>query len=223
MPPKAQYSKAEIAAAALALIKQEGTAALTARALAKSLNTSASPIFTAFANMDEVKLAARELALAEFIDYIGDYQEYTPAFKRVGMQFVSYGIHEPELFKLVFMHEHEEAAGFQNVIKDLGDMPTICAKLIRRDYGMTQAEAELLFEQCWIHAFGLGTLCAMKVCTLTDEEIGMHLGSMFLSHVMLIKSGKLTEVYPDVVKSTDGVYHGHQVQSVSNPSAPERK
>jgi len=43
--------------------------------------------------MEEVKQAARELALREFMEYISDYREYTPAFKRIGLQVVSYGIH----------------------------------------------------------------------------------------------------------------------------------
>lgn len=208
MPPKAQYTRSEIAAAAFQLIKQEGVSALTTRALAQRLHTSVSPIFTAFENMDEVKMAARELALAEFMDFVSDYRDYTPAFKRIGMMFVAYGIHEPELFKLLFMQEHKEPLGFQNSVKDLGEIPAVCVELICRDYGISKEDAEFLFEQCWTQAFGLGALCAAKVCTLTDAEIGKRLGAMFGSHIMLIKSGKLNEVYSDVEKHSDGHYHG---------------
>ena len=214
MPPKAQYTKSDIAAAAFALIKQDGVSALTARALAQSLHTSVSPIFTAFESMEEVKLAARELALAEFVDFVSDYRDYTPTFKRIGMMIVSYGIHEPELFKLLFMQEHQEPLGFQNSIRDLGEIPAVCADLICRDYGISKEDAEFLFEQCWTQAFGLGALCAAKVCTLTDEEIGKRLGAMFGSHIMLIKSGKLKNVYSDVEKNTDGHYHGMDLKNL---------
>lgn len=93
MPPRPKYDRREIAGEALQMIKEEGMAALTARSLGKRLGTSASPIFTMFKNMEDVKLAARELALKEFQSYVGDYQDYTPAFKRIGMQMVSYAIH----------------------------------------------------------------------------------------------------------------------------------
>ena len=41
---------------------------------------------------EDVKQAARELAVKEFMEYISDYREYTPAFKRIGMLMVSYAM-----------------------------------------------------------------------------------------------------------------------------------
>ena len=98
MPPKRKFTREDIAQAALEIVKEKGVEALTARELGKRLGTSSSPIFTVFKNMDEVKWAARELALNEFKEYISDFKEYTPAFKRVGMMMISYAIHEPELY-----------------------------------------------------------------------------------------------------------------------------
>ena len=48
MPPKAKFTKEEIAEQALNIIKEEGAAALTARSLGERLGTSSRPIFTAF-------------------------------------------------------------------------------------------------------------------------------------------------------------------------------
>ena len=86
MPPKPQFTAEEIAAAALSLVKELGVEALTARNLAARLGTSARPIFTVFKSMDEVRWAARELALREFEQYFSDYEHYSPAFKHIGMQ-----------------------------------------------------------------------------------------------------------------------------------------
>ena len=108
MPPKPKFTREEVAVAALELVKECGVPALTARELGKRLGTSASPIFTVFKNMDEVKWAARELGLREFEEYASDFAGYTPAFKRIGMLMVSYGIHQPEMFKLLFMQERSE-------------------------------------------------------------------------------------------------------------------
>ena len=156
MPPKPKFTKEEVAAAALEIVKQDGVAALTARNLGTRLGASARPIFTAFKSMEEVKWAARELAMREFEDYASDYRDYTPAFKRIGMLMVSYAIHEPELFKLLFMQEHPGGLSFRDSIKELGSLENICVTLIQEDYQLTQAEANTLFEQAWVHAFGLG-------------------------------------------------------------------
>lgn len=190
MPPKAKFTRQQIAAAALEIIKEDGVAALTARALGKRLGASASPVFTVFQNMEEVKWAARELALREFEAYTGDFTAYTPAFKRIGMLMVSYAVHEPELYKLLFMQEYPERQSFDSYMANLGGMADTCIELIQRDYAMPSDQAKLLFEQMWVHTFGLGALCAMKVCDFTEAEISEKLSQSFAGMVMFLKSEK---------------------------------
>lgn len=208
MPPKPRFTKEEIAAAALTLIKEKGVSALTARELGNRLGTSARPIFTTFRNMDEVKWAARALALREFEAYASDFTDYTPAFKRIGMLMVSYAIHEPELFKLLFMQEHTEGQSFENTIRDLGSIADVCMELIQRDYDMTPTESRILFEQMWVHAFGMGALCAMKVCDFSEEEISKKLGQVFAGMVLVIKGGKLDQILDQPVRDPTGNSRG---------------
>ena len=203
MPPKPKFTREEVASVAFTMIKEGGVSALTARDLGARMGTSARPIFTLFKNMEDVKQAARALAVKEFMAYISDYQEYTPAFKRIGMMIVSYGIHEPELFKLLFLQEHPQGVGFAQSLKDLNGMDETCVQLVMRDYGLKEGEARLLFEQMWTHALGLGTMCAMGVCGFTDEEIGRRQGIMFASLLMFIKSGKLEHVISFAEKKSD--------------------
>lgn len=163
MPPKPKFTREEVAAAALQMIKEGGISALTARDLGRRLGASARPIFTLFQNMEEVRQAARELALREFMEYISDYREYTPAFKRIGLQVVSYGIHEPELFKLLFLQEHSRGVSFRQALHDLNGMDETCIQLVMQDYDLTREQAELLFQQMWTYVLGLGT-CAPWEC-----------------------------------------------------------
>lgn len=209
MPPKPKFTRDQVAAAAFQMIKEGGVSALTARDLGSRMGTSARPIFTLFKNMEEVKQAARELAIQEFMTYISDYREYTPAFKRIGMMIVRYGIHEPELFKLLFLQEHSRGVTFDQALHDLDGMDETCIQLVMRDYELTREEAKLLFEQMWTHALGLGTMCAMGVCDLPEEEIGRRQGIMFASLMTFIKSGKLDEV-PVHAEKKDTIC-GHQV------------
>lgn len=217
MPPKPKFTREEVASVAFCMIKEGGTSALTARDLGARMGTSARPIFTLFKNMEDVKQAARALAVKEFMAYISDYREYSPAFKRIGMMIVSYGIHEPELFKLLFLQEHPRGVSFRESLKDLDGMDETCVQLVMEDYGLTEEEGRLLFEQMWTHALGLGTMCAMGVCNLPEEEIGRRQGIMFASLMMLIKSGKLEQVISHPEKKRERDFPVAEHPFVSNP------
>ena len=58
MPPKFRYTREEMIAAALELVRQGGKDALTARALGAKLGCSAKPIFGLFRNMEELDSAS---------------------------------------------------------------------------------------------------------------------------------------------------------------------
>lgn len=59
MPPKPKFTREEVATTALAIIKENGVSALTAREVGKRLGTTVSPIFTIFTNMEDLKWAAK--------------------------------------------------------------------------------------------------------------------------------------------------------------------
>ena len=215
MPPKPKFTREEVALTALNIVKEAGVSALTARELGKRLGSSASPIFTIFANMDEVKWAARELALREFEEYASDFKDFSPAFKRIGMLMVSHAINEPEIYKLLFMQEHPHGQSFNDTIGELGSLADTSIEIIKRDYGMTDTEAKILFEQVWVHTFGMGALCAMKVCDFTEDEIAIKLGQVFGAMVMMIKSGGLNHVIGMPQKGSEGPIYGKQMGAVS--------
>ena len=195
--------------------------ALTARELGKRLGVSASSIFTLFQNMNDVKMAARELAFAEFNEMISDYREYTPAFRRIGMQVVAFGMHEPELFKLLFMQEHENACSFDDTVKDLGDVAQVCVELLTTEDGLAPDEAKLVFEEMWTIAYGLGSMCAMKVCDFSDEDLAVRLAVMFVAIMDLVKSGKLKKVQLEIHKKDDETYYNRPISEVIGVGATE--
>lgn len=221
MPPKARYTREDIAAMALSIVRENGVATLTARELGKRLGVSSTPIFTAFKNMEEVKQAARTLALRELETYAGDFEGYTPALKRIGMLMVSYAIHEPEVFKLLFMQEHSERQSFDSTIRDLGSVASTCMALIQSDYGMSASEAKRLFEAMWIQTFGMGAMCAMKVCNFTEEEIAEKLGQAFAGLVMVIKGGSFDAYFTQPSADSAGTFHGTNVEKLPYTSDKE--
>ena len=192
MPPKPKFTKEEIVAAALALVSEKGMEALTARELGLRLGSSSRPIFTVFQSMEEVQQQVRKAAMEHFNSFTEKAMNFSPAFKQFGMQMILFAKEEPKLFQLLFMTENREARRFEDVFADLGEMAPLCIKVIQRDYGLTKQDARCLFQHVWIHTFGIGVLCAARVCRFTEEEVNELLGQDFTAMMLLAKSGKLS-------------------------------
>lgn len=189
MPPKPKFTKEEIVEAALTLVSANGIEALTARELSACLGSSARPIFTVFKSMEEVAQAVREAAMKRYEEFVERALDYTPAFKKYGLQMVLFSKQEPKLFQLLFMTENNFAHSFVDVFSNLGRTAKSCIEIIEHDYHLDPDMAMLLFEHAWIHTFGICTMCATGTCRFTDDEISEMLSDNFKGMMMLAKSG----------------------------------
>lgn len=188
MPPKPKFTKDEIVAAALDIVSRKGVEALTARELGQTLGSSARPIFTIFRNMEELQQEVRQAAMGRFEAYAGQGMPGMPLFKQVGMQMVLFGAKEPKLYQLLFMRENRSAASFDDVFGALGATADMCIATIRQDYGLSDEDARMLFENMWIYTFGVGALCATRMCTFPVEKLGQLLSTEFQSLMLLVRS-----------------------------------
>ncbi len=188
MPPKPKFTKEEIVQAALEIVSQKGVEALTAKELGEALGTSARPIFTVFAGIKEVQDGVRNAAMRRFEGFAKQKLPDMPPFKQVGMQMVLFGAREPKLYQLLFMRENRNAVSFDDVFGELGPTAETCIGLIRKEYGMSESEAKLLFENVWIYTFGVGALCATRVCRFSEEKLGQMLSTEFRAMKLLVKS-----------------------------------
>lgn len=115
-----------------------------------------------------------------------------PLFKQVGMRMVLFGMHEPKLYQLLFMQENRSAVQFDDLFSELGPTANACVALLRKEYEMTEAEARMLFENVWIYTFGIGALCATRVCRFPEERLSQMLTTEFSAMLQLIKAGGAT-------------------------------
>lgn len=198
MPPKAKFTKEQIVKTAFDMTRENGFSSVTARELGKRLGTSASPIFTVFQSMSELQQEVRKLAMQEFITYVGNVLDYTPSFKRFGMQMISFAMEEPQLFRILYMEENEENRSFDDLFKTLGEPAYLCVDIIQKENDVTKEEAIILFKQAWIHAFSIGVLLVNKICCFTKEEIAEMLSLEFQGVLYLLKSGNYRQI--EVIK-----------------------
>ena len=187
MPPKAKFSKKEIANAALEIIREKGPEAVTARTLATTLGSSACPIFTVFTNMDEVLSEAKRQAKAIYAAYIQRGLADNIPFKGVGKQYIQFAKDEPKLFQLLFMTEMD-IGGIDHFLPIIDDNYFLILQSVKTSYGLNDADANNIYTHLTIYTHGIATLIARKVVNFTEENI----------------DGMLTEVFVGLLKELKG-------------------
>lgn len=180
MPPKFRYTREEMIAAALELVRQGGKDALTARALGAKLGCSAKPIFGLFRNMEELEgevIAAADAYYQKYLVQKMQEGQYPP-YKASGMAYIRFAKGERELFRLLFMRDRSGEIIGENLeeIRPLLD-------LIRKNTGLSEREAYLFHLEMWIYVHGIATMLATSYLewdaefisnTLTDSYQGLR-------------------------------------------------
>lgn len=190
MPPKAKFTKEQITEAALEIIREEGMENLTARALGNKLGSSACPIFTVFANMEEVQQSVIKAIKALYKKYIEKGLSETHAFKGVGTQYVLFAIQEPKLFQILFMSEQTYVPNLEGVLPLIDESYDKILLSITAEYGVDRKAAEKLYRHLWIYTHGIAALCATKMCLFTGEEISKMITEVFVSLLSKLKEVK---------------------------------
>ena len=181
MPPKAKFTKAEIIEAALNIVRTEGYEALTSRALGTRLGSSARPIFTVFKNMEEVQQAMMEAAKTLYKEYVHKGLTAEHPFKGVGTQYILFSVHEPKLFRLLFMAEKKQISDLSGVLPLIDESYEDILLSIQKDYKISELSAKKLYHHLWIYTHGIASLCVTKMCRFTGDEISSMITEVFTS------------------------------------------
>lgn len=188
MPPKQKFSRDEIVAAALNLVRREGIGGNTARGLGAELGTSSRPIFTAFRNMEEVQAETVIAARALYNSYVEKGLAEKLAFRGVGMQYIRFAREEPRLFELLFMKAGKTGFTLNDILPAIDENSERILASIQEPYGLSQEEAYKLYQNMWIFSHGIACLCATGVSRLTEDEVSERLTEVFTGLMIKIKS-----------------------------------
>lgn len=188
MPPRPKFTREEVTAAAYELVREQGAGALTARELGARLGSSARPIFTVFTDMAELKAAVCEKARACFASYMAVAEDFDPAYKMRGMQWVKFAQEQPRLFQLLFMQSAGGTPDFDEAMRVSAFDAERDIAIIQRDYHASAEQARHLFRQMWIYSYGLCVLCATGICSFTEQELAQRLGEIFRGMIYVLTS-----------------------------------
>lgn len=179
MPPSVKFTKEEIVNAALQVVREKGTAALTTRQIAAVLGVSTRPIFTYFQNMQQVQEAVRQAAQALYHSYIKKGLEQVHPFIGLGEQYISFATQEPELYRLLFL---PLAPGSENkAMEEMERTQNLVLEFLQQIYQLDEAAAKRFFRDVWLVAHSLAALIVTNCCPYSPEEIRQILTSVSLS------------------------------------------
>lgn len=193
MPPKPKFDRDEIIAAAIEIVREQGTDALTTRNIGQRLGSSARPIFTVFKNMEELTKEVRAAALKMYESYVVDREGNMPPFKQAGMRMLTFSLNEPKLYQLLFMHENKDAVTFDDVRGLLGETADYCMEVLTAEYGLNRNVANRLFENVWIYTYGIASLCATGMCRFSERQLSEMLTVEFTAMLRYVMSENKNE------------------------------
>lgn len=179
MPPSVKFTKEEIVNAALQVVREKGTAALTTRQIAAVLGVSTRPIFTYFQNMQQVQEAVRQAAQALYHSYIKKGLEQVHPFIGLGEQYIRFATQEPGLYRLLFL---PLAPGSENkAMEEMERTQNLVLEFLQQIYQLDEAAAKRFFRDVWLVAHSLAALIVTNCCPYSPEEIRQILTSVSLS------------------------------------------
>jgi AcrR family transcriptional regulator len=189
MPPPQKFSKEEIIAASLNLVRREGIEGVTARALGAELKTSSQPIFTTFKNMEEVREEMIKAARTLYNSYMEIGFAEKLAFKGAGMQYLRFAKEEPRLFELLFMTTGKTDAPLSDILSTIYDNEVILAT-IRKQTGISRKDAYRIYQALWIFVHGIACLFVTGVSRMTEDEVSILLNDVFIGMLLRLEKGE---------------------------------
>ncbi|MGN0801594.1 MAG: TetR/AcrR family transcriptional regulator [Candidatus Faecivicinus sp.] len=187
MPPKPKYTKEEIVNAAYELTREKGIDAVVAREVGKRLNTSASPIFTVWNSMEELREEVWKLAKQKYQEYMSGIFDYTPAFKEFGMRWVSFAAEEPNLYRLLFLSRRDEHSPCVRFKQAFDGFFTPLVEEIMRTFELSEGDADNLLNQMIVFANGIAAFVITDRDSFSKEAVSRDLSQVCIGIVIANK------------------------------------
>ena len=172
MPPKVKITREAIVDTAVEIVRKSGAHAINARTVAAALNCSTQPIFSNFATMDALRLAAMQKADAICRVYIQREVEHGefPPYKASGMAYIRFAKEERELFKLLYMCDRSGGE-----IPEESDLTEEMFAMVKGNTGLSGDSTKLFHLEMWAYVHGIAAMFATKYLDLEWDLVSKML------------------------------------------------
>lgn len=172
MPPKPKFTPEEVVEAAFGIARKNGAEGVTVSSLKEALGVSASPIFTLFRSVEEIRDEVRKKAFQSLKTALSVADGAESAFLKRAVALVRFAREEPALFRLLFLSENQPWE------KQALDFPDDLSQ-IRQTYSVTEKEARRLFERLWVTALGFSVFLVSGSRSFSEKEVTALLDEVF--------------------------------------------
>lgn len=190
MPKQIKYTKEMILSTGIEMIRESGIEIISARNIAKRLNSSSQPLFSYFSNMDDLKNELRKEADKLYSRYIEEGLKENIPFKAAGIKFIQFAKEEPQLFKFLFLQKNDDNLVSLNYLPNTDSNADAILETVMKEYGLSKEDAKKLYNHLTIYTFGIASLLANGSISFDLKEINILLSDMFLSLIKNYKSNK---------------------------------
>ena len=155
--------------AAVDVLRDGGFSSINARSVAKKLGCSTQPIYLSFRNMEELKAALTERAIAMHTQRVREslkaHEGNDSRYSSYGMGFVQFAAQEKQLFRWLYI-DGEQIGTYRTDIM----LPEI-VKVIVEEFGYSEEVALKLHMDMIYFSYGLAILANTGHLGLSDFEI----------------------------------------------------
>lgn len=185
MAPKNKFTREEMVAVAVQVVRKKGALALTAKAFAEELGTSTQPVFTCFGTMETLKAEVYAAAERLFDEHLTKGLKEKISFFGFGTQYICFVRKEPELYRLLFLMRPDDIGS--SAFATMRHMQELVRPSLIDIYHISEQEADRYFRDLWLVVHSLATLTVTGDCPYSDREIGQILTGFSVSICKAIK------------------------------------
>lgn len=178
MPPKAKYTRDQIIDAAFGIVREKGRDALSARSLARALNSSTGLIFASFSSIEEVQREVVDRAKKLYAEYVMEGLKERIPFKGFGMKYIRFAKDEPELFRMLFMCGDGSDID-SHFLPYNDDNSPVVLETVMKNFKLSESQARRLYNHMSVYAFGLASLFVQRIYMFTMEDISRMISEVF--------------------------------------------
>ena len=171
MARKATISKEVILDAALKILIRDGYASVNVKTLAAEIGCSTQPIVWHFENMEGLRRALAEYAMAYAAKKAAtDSANKLESFEFLGRSYVKMALKEPNLFKFLYLGENPMGKPYN--LKDVGRAKNKeMIAMIAAQTGLNEEQVIRFVRNTIIYSHGIATMLATGVLKGSEKEM----------------------------------------------------
>jgi len=120
MVRKTVFSRMDVVAAGVTVVEKDGLNGLSARRVAEDLGASTAPVYSNFANMDELAEAVKQTVTAQLLEFTT--RQFTDdEFRNIGIGVLEFARQKPSLYSAIFMQDSGQCEAGCQVMATLAE------------------------------------------------------------------------------------------------------